>query len=72
MNQKPKFFKEDCIRLEMKKTENLIEYFESRGFDLKYGIQAMWSDYEIKGLIKQAKYHLQYLSKQLFESVNYK
>lgn len=68
----PKFWEEDMIRNNMKKSEKLIRLLESREFQLEFNVGEKWFDDTIDLVKKECKAHLINCAERLVRSKNYR
>ena len=67
-----KFWEEDMIRNDMKKSEKLIRLLESREFQLEFNVGEKWFDDTIDFVKKECKAHLISCAERLVRSKNYR
>ena len=67
-----KFWEEDMIRNDMKKSEKLIRLLESREFQLEFNVGEKWFDDTIELVKKECKAHLINCAERLVRSKNYR
>lgn len=67
-----KFWEEDMIRNDMKKSEKLIRLLESREFQLEFNVGEKWFDDTIDLVKKECKAHLINCAERLVRSKNYR
>ena len=67
-----KFWEEDMIRNNMKKSEKLIRLLESREFQLEFNVGEKWFDDTIDLVKKECKAHLINCAERLVRSKNYR
>ena len=67
-----KFWEEDMIRNNMRKSEKLIKLLESREFQLEFNVGEKWFDDTIELVKKECKAHLIDSAERLVMSKNYR
>lgn len=67
-----KFWEENMIRNNMKKSEKLIRLLESREFQLEFNVGEKWFDDTIDLVKKECKAHLINCAERLVWSKNYR